>query len=69
MITFNQLVSETTRRATAKNPRAKQKEVSNPQAANLVATFFAVLAEQPADVAMTILAERLRKATVRKAKR
>lgn len=55
-MTLKDMISESTRRATAKNPKAKQKEVSNAQAGNLIRNFLEVLGEQPLTEAAAILA-------------
>lgn len=56
-MTLKEIINEATRRATAKNPRSKQKEVSAAQANNLVRNFLEVLGEQPLDQAAAILSK------------
>jgi hypothetical protein len=60
-MSLKELISEATRRATAKNPKSKQKEVSNAQASNLVRCFLVVLGEQPLDQAAAILSKYAKK--------
>lgn len=58
---LTEMIDEATRRATAKNPSSKQKEVSAPQARNLIRNFLTVLGEQPLDQAAAILAKYAKK--------
>ena len=56
MINVNKLATEVTRRAVAKNPQAKQKQVSVAQAAELIRVVLTLLAAEPAGDVGALLA-------------
>lgn len=60
-MTLTDIINEATKRATAKNPKSKQQQVSGAQARNLVRQFLLVLGEQPLDQAAAILAKYAKK--------